>query len=150
MTSSVAQRTLNDLLANAEPRITRYLPQGAHTAIGAGALLIDIRGDSDRRRDGIVPGSIHIPRTVLEWRTAPDSTSRNPHLGGIDQKLILLCDHGYSSILAASTLVEFGLLATGDVIGGFAAWRDAGLPVGRPPRERRRPDEPAGMRGPAR
>lgn len=149
MTSSVAQRTLNDLLANAEPRITRYLPQEAHTAIGTGAFLIDIRGDSDRKRDGIVPGSIHIPRTVLEWRTAPDSTSRNPHLGGIDQKLILLCDHGYSSILAASTLVEFGLLAAGDVIGGFAAWRDAGLPVGRPGRTRRRPDEPAGMRGPA-
>lgn len=77
----------------------------------------------------MVPGSLHIPRTVLEWRVAVDSPWRNPHLGGRDQQLILICDHGYSSILAARNLVALGFDRAGDVIGGFAAWKDAGLPI---------------------
>jgi rhodanese-related sulfurtransferase len=72
---------------------------------------------------------LHIPRTVLEWRIALDSPWRNQHLGGLDQRLILICDHGYSSILAASTLVELGFARAGDVIGGFESWRDSRLPT---------------------
>jgi len=91
------------------------------------ALMIDIRSDLDRGHKGVVQGSVHIPRTVLEWRIAPESPWRNPHLGGLDRQLVLLCDHGYSSSLATATLVELGLDAT-DVIGGFEAWKDPGLP----------------------
>jgi rhodanese-related sulfurtransferase len=76
-----------------------------------------------------VPGSLHIPRTVLEWRIALDSPWRNVHLDGLDQRLILICDHGYSSILAASNLVQLGFYRAGDVIGGFEAWKDIGLPI---------------------
>jgi rhodanese-related sulfurtransferase len=77
----------------------------------------------------LVPGSLHIPRTVLEWRLDPDSPSRSPHAPGLDDPVLVLCDHGESSSLAAATLVELGFSRAGDVAGGFAAWTDAGLPV---------------------
>jgi rhodanese-related sulfurtransferase len=66
---------------------------------------------------------------VLEWRIAVDSPWRNHHIGGRDQQLILICDHGYSSILAAGNLVELGFHRAGDVIGGFEAWSCQGLPI---------------------
>lgn len=150
MTTSVERRTLAELLAEAEARISRLSAAEAHAAMENGALLIDIRSDSNRSRDGIVPGSLHIPRTVLEWRTAPESEFRNPYLGDLDQQVILLCDHGCSSVLAAAVLKEFGFVRVGDVIGGFSDWRDAGLPVSAARRRRGRPDEPAGMGPPDR
>jgi rhodanese-related sulfurtransferase len=110
-----------------------------------GAILVDIRSDSNRSEDGIVPGSLHIPRTLLEWRTAPESETRNPYLGDVEQQTILICDHGCSSILAAAVLADLGFTRSGDVIGGFRAWCDAGLPVSAARRRRSRPDEPAGM-----
>ncbi len=145
---SRARRTLEDLLAAARARIERLEPTEAFTAVEQGALLIDIRADVDRERDGIVPGSLHIPRTVLEWRLEPDSAWRNPHVGGLDDRIVLLCDHGCSSVFAAAVLVDLGFRRAGDVIGGFAAWRAAGLPTVAAPRYRRRPGEPAGMRPP--
>jgi len=145
VSASVKRRTLEALLADAETRIARFAPAEAHAATSTDALLIDIRSDSDRERDGIVPGSLHIPRTVLEWRTAPDSSSRNPHVGALDRQVILLCDHGCSSILAAAVLTELGFTRAGDIIGGFAAWRDANLPVNRARSRIRSLDEPAGM-----
>ena len=101
----------------------------AFAAVEAGALLVDIRAESDRERDGIVPGSLHIPRTVLEWRLAPDSDWRTPYVEGPEQRILLLCDHGCSSVLAASVLADLGFSRVGDVVGGFAAWREAGLPT---------------------
>jgi len=145
MNAHVERRTLADLLAEAEARISRYSAAEAHIAMTNGALLIDIRSAEGRVRDGIVPGSIHIPRTVLEWRTAPESELRNPYLGNLSQQIILLCDHGCSSVLAAATLTEFGFVRVGDVIGGFSDWRDAGLPVTTAPVHRGNPDGPAGM-----
>ena len=140
------RRALDDLLADAEKQIVRYTPNEAFEAMRSEALLIDIRSESDRERDGIVPGSMHIPRTVLEWRTDLDGRWRSPHLEGPEQQIILLCDHGSSTILAAATLVELGYSRAGDVIGGYAAWRDSGLPTTTAP-PRRPADEPAGMRG---
>jgi rhodanese-related sulfurtransferase len=114
--------TLDELLEQARARIRRLTPAGAATD---SATIVDLRSEGARERDGVVPGSVHIPRTVLEWRLAPDSPWRNPHVRG---PVLLLCDHGESSSLAAATLVELGVEA-GDVIGGFEAWRQAGLPV---------------------
>jgi rhodanese-related sulfurtransferase len=142
------RRTLDQILEAARARITRLEPLDALAAIDAGAVLIDTRSDVDRQRDGIVPGSLHIPRTVLEWRLDPDSRWRNPHVGGLDTRIVLLCDHGYSSILAAATLVELGFAHTSDVIGGFAAWREAGLPTGPAPAVERKAGELPGMRPP--
>lgn len=148
MSADDKRRTLAELLAAAEVQISRFSPAETRRAMENGALLIDIRQDSNRSRDGIVPGSLHIPRTVLEWRTAPDSEFRNPHVGDLDREVILICDHGCSTILAAAVLTELGYRRAGDVIGGFADWRDAGLPVCRAPLRAAGRDEPAGMGGP--
>jgi rhodanese-related sulfurtransferase len=126
----VTQRTIDELVAEAAARIHRYAPAEAQAAVEAGAILVDIRAVEAREREGVVPGSVHVPRTVLEWRAASTSAWRNPVLD--DARLILICDHGYSSVLAAATLVDLGRDAR-DVVGGFEAWAAAGLPVGRPP-----------------
>ena len=121
--------SLDGLLTESAARITRLTPAEASSAAADDGVIIDIRSQDARERDGVIPGSLHIPRTVLEWRIAVDSPWRNPHLGDIDEHLILICDHGYSSILAASNLVELGFHRAGDVIGGFEAWKDQNLPV---------------------
>ena len=141
-------QTLERLLAAAADRIERRSARDAYAAVQAGALLIDIRSSEDRERDGIVPGSLHIPRTVLEWRVAPDSEWRNPYVGGLDREIILICDHGDSTVFATATLLDLGFTRASDVIGGFLAWQAAGLPVAAAPTERRSGDELAGMRGP--
>jgi rhodanese-related sulfurtransferase len=129
MAVSARRRTLDQLVEKARARVKRHEPHAALAAVDGGALMIDIRDHLDRERDGIVPGSVHIPRTVLEWRLDPDSEWRNPHVGGLDQELILLCDHGCSSLLAAATLADLGFTRVSDVIGGFTAWHEARLPI---------------------
>ena len=121
----VVATSLDDLLGDAARRIRRRRPAEAHAS---SAAILDIRSHDARERDGAIPGAYHVPRTVLEWRVASDDW-RNTELD--NRELILVCDHGYSSILAASTLVELGREA-GDIEGGFAAWRAAGLPVTTP------------------
>jgi len=119
----VIQKTL----ADARDRIVRLSPS---EAAASGALIVDTRSNDERERDGIVPASVHVPLSVLEWRADQTSDYANPVLA--DRKLILLCAHGYSSSLAAARLVDLGIDA-GDVDGGFEAWRDAGLPVAAAP-----------------
>jgi rhodanese-related sulfurtransferase len=116
-------RTIDELLAAARARIRRHLPD----AVPPDAVLVDIRDAATRARHGVVPGALHVPRTVLEWRLAPTSEWRTPHVAPTDH-VVLLCDHGYSSSLAAATLVDLGV-AAGDVVGGFEAWVAAGLPT---------------------
>ena len=139
------RRTLEELLQAAAAAIKRLRPEEAAAAMARGAALVDIRSDLDRERDGIVPDSLHIPRTVLEWRLAADSAWRNPFAPDLDEQVILMCDHGCSSLLAAATLVELGFAKASDVIGGYSAWCDAGLVTAPAPRHRRRPGELAGM-----
>lgn len=122
-------RPLDRLIDEAAGQITRLEAPEAFSASAADAVIIDIRSQDTRELECVIPGSLHIPRTVLEWRVARDSPWRNHHLGGLDQQLILICDHGYSSILAASNLVQLGFYRAGDVIGGFEAWAEAGLPI---------------------
>ena len=123
--------SLERLVSDAADRITRLIPVDAFSAARGDGVIIDIRSQDARERDGVIPASLHVPRTVLEWRVAVDSPWRNPHIGGVDERLILICDHGYSSILAASNLVALGFHRAADVIGGFEAWKAAGLPVSR-------------------
>jgi rhodanese-related sulfurtransferase len=130
----MTRRTVDDLLVDARSRISRYEPAAALAAQAAGAVLVDTRSDGERARDGVVPGSLHVPRSVLEWRLDPASRWRSPHAPSIDAEVILLCAHGFSSSLAAATLVDLGFARAGDVVGGFEAWAAAGLPVaGAPP-----------------
>jgi rhodanese-related sulfurtransferase len=120
--------TIDTLLAAARARIRRYEPAEALAATEDGAVLIDIRSTEARLRHGVVPGAVHIPRTVLEWRLDPTSMWRNEHVDA-RRALIVLCDHGYSSSLAAAGLLDLGLTGAGDVVGGFEAWAAAGLPT---------------------
>jgi rhodanese-related sulfurtransferase len=123
------RRTADDLLAEARSAIDRLTPGQAWDAVRDGAQVIDIRSDTARARGGIVPGSIHIPRTVLEWRLDQSSPWRNAHFTSLDDELVVLCDHGYSSSLVASVLVRLGYRHVADVRGGFEAWLLDGLPV---------------------
>jgi rhodanese-related sulfurtransferase len=122
----MARRTLDDLLREARAKIDRLEPAEAWSAAQDGALIVDTRSD---RSSGVVPGSLHVPLSVLQWRLAPNSDWRNPHVGGLDTRLILICDHGESSSLAAASLLELGFTRVGDVVGGFEAWLAAALPV---------------------
>jgi rhodanese-related sulfurtransferase len=97
--------------------------------MSAGAILVDIRSDSQRASDGTIPGARVVPRNVLEWRLDPACRHRDAELGRRDARIVLLCDEGYQSSLAAATVRSFGVSAATDVIGGFRAWRAAGLPV---------------------
>ena len=127
--ADVEARGVERLLAAARERIERVEPDDAWAAAVSGeALIVDLRSTDERRRDGIVPGSVHVPRSVLEWRADPDSAWRNPHLAGCAWP-ILLCAEGFSSSLAAASLLDLGRVRAGDVVGGFHAWRASGLPV---------------------
>jgi rhodanese-related sulfurtransferase len=122
-------KTVDDLLAEARRRLDRLDPGQASEAIARGALLIDIRAESQRAADGIVPGSTFVARNVLEWRCDPTSADRDPNIDGRERQLIVMCNEGYQSSLAAATLHELGLATATDLDGGFQAWRAAGLPV---------------------
>jgi rhodanese-related sulfurtransferase len=122
----MTRRSLDDLLREARAKIGRLEPAAAWAAAQEGALIVDTRVD---RSAGVVPGSLHVPLSVLQWRVDPDSAWRNPHVGGLDAHLVLICDHGESSSLAAASLLELGFRRIGDVVGGFEAWAAAGLPV---------------------
>jgi rhodanese-related sulfurtransferase len=121
--------TVAQLLDAARATLLRLTPAQAHAAQRRGAVLIDIRSDRQRDRDGIVPGARHVPRNVLEWRCDPASAHRDPELASRSLELIVMCDEGYQSSLAAATLQQLGLRRATDLVGGFQAWRDAGLPV---------------------
>ncbi|MGN6253728.1 MAG: rhodanese-like domain-containing protein [Solirubrobacterales bacterium] len=128
----MATLTVEELLAQARAEIDRLSPAEAHTAAREGDLLIDIRPLEQRRRDGLVPGTIVVQRNVLEWRLDPGGEHRDPTLARLDRRVILICDEGYQSSLAAVTLRRFGLEAC-DVIGGVQEWKAEGLPLEPPP-----------------
>lgn len=122
--------TVDDILAEARGALSRVTPSEARTAQASGAFLVDIRSEVQRASDGEVPGAVRYPRNVLEWRLDPNCDHRDHDIARRDVRLILLCDEGYQSSLAAATAQRFGLDAT-DVIGGFQAWRADGLPIER-------------------
>jgi rhodanese-related sulfurtransferase len=122
--------SVEDLLAAARARLERVEPEAALAAVRGGrAVLVDIRSESQRAADGVVPGAAIVPRNVLEWRLDPESPWRDPELARTDRRVILMCNQGYQSSLAAATLLELGHPDATDLAGGFQAWRDAGLPV---------------------
>ena len=124
-------RTIGEILAASRARLTRLTPARAFEEFCAGATLIDIRPAWQRAAAGEIPGSVVVERNHLEWRFDPESDARLPWVTGYDLRPIVICEAGYTSSLAAVALQELGLDAT-DVIGGYTAWADAGLPTARP------------------
>ena len=128
----MGQTTLEELLAGARTRLDRLGPEATAEALGDGAAVIDIRSESQIARDGTIPGALLIPRNVLEWRLAPDSGHRHPEAPDPADHVIVVCDAGYASSLAAAMLQQLGFSRATDLEGGFQAWRAAGLPVNQP------------------
>jgi rhodanese-related sulfurtransferase len=120
--------TVQQLLEEARRDLPRLSPVEAYEAARGGAALVDIRSEEQRREDGEIACATPIPRNVLEWRLDPGCLHREPELARRDRVVIVLCNEGYQSSLAAANLRRFGLDAA-DVVGGFQAWRAAGLPV---------------------
>jgi rhodanese-related sulfurtransferase len=120
--------SVDQLLAEAREGLTRLTPAEARAAQDRGAVIVDIRPIEQREVDGEIPGAHVIARNVLEWRLDPSSDHRDPAVARTDRQVIVTCNEGYQSSLAAATLRRLGLDAT-DLIGGAQAWRDAGLPL---------------------
>ena len=118
---------VDDLLGRSRAGLARLTPQAAQEAVRAGAVIVDIRPIGERRAEGVIPGAVVVCRTVLEWRADGSSGHADDRLVGKD--LIVMCAEGYASSLAAASLQAIGLASATDMIGGFEAWRDAGLPV---------------------
>ncbi len=123
------RQTVNDLLASSRSRIERLEPQAVLAAVRDGAVVIDTRCAEQRRETGIIPGSVHVPLSVLYWRLDPASGFEDPSLTDPDRQVILVCAHGYSSSIAAATLRDLGFSRASDIDGGFEAWQAAGLPI---------------------
>ena len=126
---SVIERVLNSKRAHLE----RLSAGEALLAQRDGALLVDTRPVVNRAAEGEIPGALVIDRNVLEWRLDPSSPDRVPEAVSADLHIVLFCNEGYASSLAAVQLQEMGLPRATDLVGGFRAWRDAGLPVTEPP-----------------
>jgi rhodanese-related sulfurtransferase len=122
-------RTVEELLAEARARFVRLAPAQAAAAQVAGAVLVDIRGDDQLREHGRIPGAIHIPRNVLEWRADPTCPACDERIADLDAIIVIVCQEGYQSSLAASNLHELGFAHATDLEGGFEAWRAEGHPI---------------------
>jgi rhodanese-related sulfurtransferase len=125
----LARLSVDDWLAEARLGLVRLAAPDAYSAMQAGATLVDTRLDDHRRRTGSIAGALEVSLNVLEWRLDPDSPYRHPRAPALDDLVVVLCEQGYSSSLAAARLQRLGFARATDVIGGFEAWATAGLPV---------------------
>jgi rhodanese-related sulfurtransferase len=119
---------VDSLLEKARSGLHRATPARARELQEAGALIVDIRPHANRAAEGEIPGSVVVERIHLEWRLAPDSEWRLPSVTA-DSTVIVVCNEGYSSSLAAADLQRLGLAGATDLVGGFRAWAEAGLPT---------------------
>ncbi len=121
-------RGIDEILASARARLRRLTPRQAFGELSGGGVLIDIRPAAQRADEGEIPGSTVVERNHLEWRLDPSCDARLPWVTGYDHRVIVFCQEGYTSSLAAAALQDLGLRRATDVIGGFRAWTAEGLP----------------------
>ncbi|MEU2941754.1 rhodanese-like domain-containing protein [Nocardiopsis alba] len=129
---------IDRLLTRERSALRRLEPKEARRAVDRGALLVDIRPVTDREAEGEIPGALVIDRNVLEWRLDPTGPDRIPEADSTDRHIVLFCNEGYASSLAAVGLHRLGLPRATDLVGGFRAWKADGLPV-TPPHSRPSP-----------
>jgi len=116
------RNSIAKILAEARQSLLRVTPEQLSGERESGTLIVDIRPVEQRQRDGDLPGAIVIDRNVLEWRLDPSSEHRIPQVTGYDIRIVVVCNEGYSSSLAAAVLQKLGLHQAVDMIGGYQAW----------------------------
>jgi rhodanese-related sulfurtransferase len=116
------RNSIAKILAEARQSLLRVTPEQLSGERESGTLIVDIRPVEQRQRDGDLPGAIVIDRNVLEWRLDPSSEHRIPQVTGYDIRIVVVCNEGYSSSLAAAVLQKLGLHQAADMIGGYQAW----------------------------
>ena len=114
---------IDGLLAAARAGLDRVHPRDLAAAQAGGALVVDIRPVEQRLRDGDLPGAVVIDRNVLEWRLDPTCPHHIPEATDAEVWVVLVCNEGYGSSLAAATLRRLGLRRATDLVGGFQALR---------------------------
>jgi rhodanese-related sulfurtransferase len=117
------QSAVDRLLEDARRDLDRVEPEQLAAEVAAGALVVDIRPSEARVPDGELPGALVVDRNVLEWRLDPTAEDRLPEANDPDRRVILVCNEGYASSLAAETLRRMGLSRATDLVGGYRAWR---------------------------
>jgi rhodanese-related sulfurtransferase len=123
---------VEELLQEARAGLNRVAPEQALAAMRSGdAVVVDIREEDRRARDGRVRGAVEIERNVLEWRCAPQSEWRDERVSDPQRVVVVMCNEGYQSSLAAAALQRLGLERATDMDGGFQRWVADGLPVER-------------------
>lgn len=122
MNASGDCRSIEEILAAARARLDRVAPNDLERERLSGAVIVDIRPVEQRARDGALPGAIVIDRNVLEWRLDPSCEHHLTDITGHDTRIVIVCNEGYSSSLAAALLHDIGLNHATDLIGGFQAW----------------------------
>ena len=128
----MARLTLEDLLAQSRRGLRRSTAAELRVALQQGRtdlVVLDTRTPTDRARHGCIEGSIHAPRTTLEWRVDPTSAAAFDIIDGFDQTIVVVCNQGYSSSLAAATLQQLGFANATDLVDGMVGWIAAGFPV---------------------
>jgi len=128
MTAILSSR-IDRILDDARSRLSRVSAQDVPAALARGAILVDIRPQAQRDREGDVPAALVIERNVLEWRCDPTSDARLPQAVNDDVEWVVLCSEGYTSSLAAAALLDLGLHRSTDVIGGYHALKAEGVLV---------------------
>jgi rhodanese-related sulfurtransferase len=129
VTAPAGARGIDAVLDEARAKLHRLDPAAAHRAHREGALLVDIRPAAQRAAAGEIPGALIVERNVLEWRFDPQSDAKLDVAAHYDLQVIVVCQEGYTSSLAAAALQDIGLYRATDLAGGYVAWETAGLPV---------------------
>jgi rhodanese-related sulfurtransferase len=142
-------QSIRSLLEAARARLNRLEPAAVREAAASGALIVDTRCAEARQANGVIPGSVHVPLSVLYWRLDPTSGHDDKDLSDRSRRIVVVCADGYSSSLAAATLRDLGFSQATDLVGGFNGWVAAGLAVERLPNEQEavptaEPGRPAG------
>jgi rhodanese-related sulfurtransferase len=117
-----ATRSIDEILAAARARLERVEPEALESERLAGAVIVDIRPVEQRTRDGALPDAIVIDRNVLEWRLDPACEHRIAEVADYDTRIVIVCNEGYQSSLAAALLHDVGLHRATDLVGGYQAW----------------------------
>jgi len=134
LTPPPGSKSIDTILSEARSKLQRITASQAfdelrETQVGAPTFLVDIRPAAQREREGAIHGSLIIERNVLEWRFDPRCQSRLAIADRYDLRIIVFCQEGFTSSLAAYSLHQLGLLNATDMIGGYEAWKAAGFPI---------------------